>query len=29
VLLQAGTLVLKAKQLLGTLQAQESRGRSK
>jgi general secretion pathway protein D len=29
VLLQAGTLVLKAKQLLGTLQAQESTGRSK
>jgi general secretion pathway protein D len=29
VLLQAGTLVLKAKQLLGTLQAQESSGRSK
>ena len=27
--LQAGTLVLKAKQLLGTLQAQESTGRSK
>jgi len=29
VLLQAGTMVLKAKQLLGTLQAQESTGRSK
>jgi len=29
VLLQAGTMVLKAKQLLGTLEAQESTGRSK